>query len=554
MHIAKLKIKNLKKFHGEHCFEFNDDVNILVGDNESGKSTILEAIEMVLNNRLYNQSLGKILSTDLFNTKSVKEFLDGDKSSENLPEILVEAYFDNLEDFAAETKLRGNVNSDSVNSAGVSLKIAFDPELTASYEAFIRTNPSLITLPIEFYKIEWYDFAWKQVQYYDTNFRCICIDPTRIHPTYGRTQYIRNTLGVIGAENLNTLNLSFRQLKAHFSEKSEVKAINDQLDINDDVTEKDLTVVADIASTNAWERNLQLAINDVRFEHVGKGEQTQVLLMLALNNKLKDVPFVLIEEPENHLSHINLVKLINRIETKSKGKQLFITTHSSYVLNKLSMSKVSVLGDGYKRLNDIDKNTVKRLKRLPGYDTLRIVLSKKVLLVEGPSDEIILKNIYHTMNGVLPEEHGIDIIVVRGVGFKNYLNIATKIGNEIRVVKDNDGNYQKNIVDWSKDYNALENIQFYSPTDSELHSLEPALIEENSETEEILDSFAKVILSKTTYKKYIQVVSLDAKKDFLRKWFHNKGGRKVDSAIRVFESEKAIKYPRFLNEAISFET
>ena len=355
MHIAKLKIMNFKKFYDGHSFDFNDDVNILVGDNESGKSTILEAIEMVLNNRLYNQSVGKVLSTDLFNTRCVREFLDGDKNSASLPEIIIEAYFENTEEFAEENKLRGNVNSESVDTTGVCLKIGFDSELKESYEAFLIANPNLITLPIEFYKIEWYDFSWKPVQYYDTKFMCICIDPTRIHPTYGRTQYIRNTLGVLGAENLNTLNLSFRQLKAHFSEKSEVKAINDQLDIDDNVTEKDLTVIADIASTNAWERNLQLAINDVRFEHVGKGEQTQVLLMLALNSKLKDVPFVLIEEPENHLSHINLVKLINRIEKKSKGKQLFITTHSSYVLNKLSMSKVSVLGDGYKRLDDVDK-------------------------------------------------------------------------------------------------------------------------------------------------------------------------------------------------------
>ncbi len=40
MKIKKLNLNNFKKYQ-DQVFEFNDDINIIVGDNESGKSTVL---------------------------------------------------------------------------------------------------------------------------------------------------------------------------------------------------------------------------------------------------------------------------------------------------------------------------------------------------------------------------------------------------------------------------------------------------------------------------------------------------------------------------------
>ena len=43
MIVRKLRITNFKKFRNNE-FDFNDDINIIVGDNESGKSTLFWAI------------------------------------------------------------------------------------------------------------------------------------------------------------------------------------------------------------------------------------------------------------------------------------------------------------------------------------------------------------------------------------------------------------------------------------------------------------------------------------------------------------------------------
>lgn len=44
MAIQKIKISNFKCFKGLFEIELNKGLNILVGNNETGKSTILEAI------------------------------------------------------------------------------------------------------------------------------------------------------------------------------------------------------------------------------------------------------------------------------------------------------------------------------------------------------------------------------------------------------------------------------------------------------------------------------------------------------------------------------
>lgn len=52
-HIKSLHINGFKKFE-ELTVPFNEYVNILVGENEAGKSTILEVIKIVLNQMYKN--------------------------------------------------------------------------------------------------------------------------------------------------------------------------------------------------------------------------------------------------------------------------------------------------------------------------------------------------------------------------------------------------------------------------------------------------------------------------------------------------------------------
>ncbi|KMN21146.1 hypothetical protein TU85_21375 [Pseudomonas helleri] len=74
MLVESLRLINFKKFKA-HTFEFNDDVNIFVGGNNAGKSTILEALEIVLNYQHRGRAFSNEFSPDLFNSKAVSAFL-----------------------------------------------------------------------------------------------------------------------------------------------------------------------------------------------------------------------------------------------------------------------------------------------------------------------------------------------------------------------------------------------------------------------------------------------------------------------------------------------
>lgn len=547
MIIKRLKVKNFKKFQ-DQTFDFNDDINIVVGDNESGKSSLLEAIEVVLNGCYRGKPLRSELTTELFNNNCIKVYLSGNKSQETLPEILIEAYLD------GNPNLKGDNNSEKQDTEGLFVRIYFDTDLADAYASFIENPDNVSTLPVEMYTYEWFSFSWNRVNNHNKGINCLFVDASRLHPTYGRTQYINSIINAALEKNdRTTLNLNYRQLKAKFDEEDAVVAINDNLDAANEITQKSLKVTADIASTTSWESSLQLALDDVSFNQIGKGEQNQIQIKLALQNKAHDMDVIMVEEPENHLSHINLVQLISSIEKKNEGKQIFLTTHSSYVLNKLSIDKLCLLAGSYIRFKELDAKTVKILKRFPGHDTLRVILAQKVILVEGPSDELILKKIYLDKYECLPEENGIDVIVVRGIGFKNYLNIARPIKHPVRIVKDNDGDYQKNITEWLGEYDD-NTISIYSPDNNASYSLEPALVESNSENVEQLDKLAGVMLSTRTYNKY-HIGELQAKKDFLKDWFKGEktGGRKVDSAMRIFDSNEAIVFPDYLLQAVNFD-
>lgn len=551
MRVKSIKLTNFKKFKDEHL-EFNDDVNIFVGDNNAGKSTILEALEIVLNYNYRGRSFNTEFTPDIFNKYAVQQFLASDKSAKHLPNLTIEAFIDGVPEY------RGTNNFLKVDAQGITVQVRFDATLEDVYADYLKTNRNITSIPIEFYKLEWLDFGWNPIKAVAKKFRALYIDPTRIHPTLGKNQYISAILNTaLNKEELVKLTLNYRENQQVFNNSGEVKMVNTGLDTDHLITDKKLSIAASTLPAGSIQTSLQLEVDDVPFQFIGKGEQSNVQIKLAIQNKSKDIDLVMMEEPENHLSHTNLNKLVHYIEKQRGAKQLFLTTHSSYVLNKLSIDKICLVQSGYKRLHKLDPAIVKTLKRLPGYDTLRVALSRNVILVEGPSDELILKKIYYRKHDRLPEQDGIDIIVVRGVGFNTFISVGLEIGTSINVLRDNDGAYDEIVVKARDTYAAYPNIKFISSENNEEFSLEPAMIYANAIDLKTLNAFAEEVLSRQTYNLYTKVADLNKRREFLIEWFRSvkgngKGTRKVDSAIKLFDGNLDFKYPGFLDEVFNF--
>jgi len=72
-------------------------MNILVGDNEVGKSTVLEAINIVASGNI--KRIESIGLDKLFNIAVVQEFNSGERTFENLPNMIIELYLKGDFDF-----------------------------------------------------------------------------------------------------------------------------------------------------------------------------------------------------------------------------------------------------------------------------------------------------------------------------------------------------------------------------------------------------------------------------------------------------------------------
>lgn len=190
-------------------------------------------------------------------------------------------------------------------------------------------------------------------------------------------------------------------------------------------------------------------------------------------------------------------------------------------------------------MGELPEDTKRYFKKLPGYDTLRVVLAEKVILVEGPTDELIIQRAYLDEYGKLPLEDGIDVIVVDSLAFKRYCDIAVLLKKKIIIVTDNDGDIQKNINDKYSEYLDKTNLVFIYEKNEMLNTIEPSVLEANCKNGKPTEIFKKVISKNGSMKN-------KNKQEVLSFMTNNK----AEWAFRVLESEEKINYPEYIKDAV----
>ncbi|MGL5152127.1 MAG: AAA family ATPase, partial [Clostridium sp.] len=110
MVIKRVLIENYKSFKGKFEIELLKDISIIVGDNESGKTSLLECINLALTNQINGRTSIYELTQYMFNIEVVNEYLGKIRSGQtpDLPRINIELYFNNSDDIMA---LKGINNS-----------------------------------------------------------------------------------------------------------------------------------------------------------------------------------------------------------------------------------------------------------------------------------------------------------------------------------------------------------------------------------------------------------------------------------------------------------
>ena len=76
MYLKRLKLKNYRLFQ-DVDISFQHGMNVLIGKNSTGKSTVLEAINFLLSNNNANIPVEEIIPYDLRNQQNVQAFIEG---------------------------------------------------------------------------------------------------------------------------------------------------------------------------------------------------------------------------------------------------------------------------------------------------------------------------------------------------------------------------------------------------------------------------------------------------------------------------------------------
>jgi putative ATP-dependent endonuclease of OLD family len=553
MFIKEIIIENFKCFEGKFNLDLNKSLNILVGDNEAGKSTILEAIHLALSGWIYGKYLKTELTQSLFNNKVVDKYLKSLKNDNRLtpPNILIELFFE-IEDDSLKATFEGNGNSLKQKACGIQFKISFNEKYQGEYNILLENSDEISSLPIEYYDFSWSSFARDDSLTPKTiPFKSNLIDSANSRYQNGSDVYISHIIRYfLSDEHKVKISQAHRKLKDSFAENDVIKQVNKLLE-QKEISDKKVELSVDMSTKTAWETSITTYLDDIPFSYIGRGEQCLVKTKLALSHKKsQEANILLLEEPENHLSYAKLNKLIKHIKDNHEEKQIIVSTHSSFVANKLGLGSLILLNTDKStnkrkktRITDLDEGTKKYFEKLAGFDTLRLILCRKAILVEGPSDELIVQKAYmYQKNGKLPIEDEVDVISV-GTAFLRFLEIAEKIKKSVAVVTDNDGKvealkkkYENYLGENKKVYIEI----CFDDKNEELNTLEPQIVEANKKR---LDTLRKILEIKNN--EYPDEKSII---DYMQK-----PKNKTECALKIFDTDKDIEFPPYILDAISWE-
>ena len=192
-----------------------------------------------------------------------------------------------------------------------------------------------------------------------------------------------------------------------------------------------------------WYHDIKLIIDDgVETDIVNKGDGIKSLVALAILKDLqvfKGASIVAIEEPESHLHSEAIRELVDVIHGLSNTSQVIITTHNPLFVQRNSV-RANIIVDSGKARTAQRIEDIRRILGVLPEDNLQN--TSNVLLVEGETDQIILKKIISSISprikNALTNNH---LVIKRIGGVSNLGHTLTDLNQsmcKILIALDND--------------------------------------------------------------------------------------------------------------------
>lgn len=225
---------------------------------------------------------------------------------------------------------------------------------------------------------------------------------------------------------------------------------------------------------------VKLGYADESLSLQGLGYRNLILLLVLLNSwKQKPletaINVLIMEEPEAHLC-INNIRLmcsfINALTKDNKGVQLIFSSHSTEFINKHDLKNIVVLdcGNAISLLSELTESERNYLSKNPNTDIYKLFLSHRCILVEGITEELLIKAYQRSKNNL----EDIDVISFHK-GFTKIIDIWLKTNNgnhkKIGIVRDFDN--QPNAQVEHEKFNSYPTICVKTTSE---YTLEPEIV------------------------------------------------------------------------------
>ncbi|WP_338752902.1 ATP-dependent nuclease [Bacillus sp. FJAT-52991] len=469
MYLETLNLYNFRKFSkGDQpglTVKFNDKLNLLVGENDSGKTAIIDGIRYLLgvvsdeyikiqNEDFYRNEDGETVTNfqieGVFADLSEQEagaFLEWLSIKEDTYELRVYLTVDKITDYLGKETLDFNLKAGPKGAESRLEKVAKEILKTTYLKPLRDASQELKPgLRSRLAQILRYHPALKKEVGEEHQLETVVKDAN---------SKIENFFGEIYQDEKSIVTDLKELLKNFFSKRDS----DDKVTPVFEVAQTDLNDILRKLGLTTKEINNGLGSLNVLFI------ATELLLLNIENNMGPNI--TLIEEIEAHLHPQAQYRLIKYIELQLKkakaNGQFIITTHSPSLAASISPEYIVQLYEenayelskGSTMLEDEDYEF---LKRFLDATKSNLFFAKGIIFVEGDSESLLIPVIAELI-GLPLHEYGISIVNVNGTSFERYIKLFSRAddGNKFKlpvsVITDLDIKpwiyYEKG---WGKDY------------------------------------------------------------------------------------------------------
>lgn len=156
--------------------------------------------------------------------------------------------------------------------------------------------------------------------------------------------------------------------------------------------------------------------------------------LLLLATEEEGFPLLLIEEPEAHLHPQRQLRLMGFLQNQANIQradgqqiQIIVTTHSPNLASDIKLDNLVLMRDGKafsmaREMTKLESADYSFLKRFLDVTKANLFFARGVVIVEGDAENILLPTLARLIGRDL-REHGVSIVNVGGVGLRRYANI-----------------------------------------------------------------------------------------------------------------------------------